>query len=55
MALNLSGLLSDSLGLVMQLISDIEAGGSAGKDLELILSDPKVMASLSSLVKDIIS
>lgn len=54
MALNLSGLLSDSLSLVMQLVKDVEAAGSAGKALEDVIADPLVMASVSALIKDLI-
>lgn len=54
MALNLSGLLSDSLSLVMQIVKDVEEAGSAGKAIEEILIDPKVMASVSALIKDLI-
>lgn len=52
--MNLSGILSDSLALVVQLVKDIEGKASAGASLEAVLADPQVMQSLSALVKDII-
>ena len=51
---NLSAAVSDSLTLVIQLIKDIEAGGSLGKDVAAIISDPQVLASLEAVVKDVI-
>lgn len=54
MAVNLSGLLSDSMTLVIALIKDIEAAGSAGKALEAVISDEAVVKSLEALVKDLV-
>jgi len=52
--MNAEKALSDSFGLVMALINDIEKAASAGKALEAVLADPAVSASLAALASDII-
>lgn len=52
--MNASKAISDSLNLILALIADIEAGGSVSKDIQLVVADPKVQASLAALVADIL-